>query len=253
MKNLVMQGAESFFFPGGPTGCLLIHGFTGTPREMRWMGEYLSKKGFTVLGIRLAGHATSPEDMRRTTWRDWIASVEDGVTLLHGAARKVYTIGLSMGGALSLIAAGRLPINGAVAISTPYDMPADWRLPFIKPLSILIRNVPKGQSDWQNPKAAMDHAEYPYYPSVSILQLKALLAEMRRELAGIKVPVLLVHSKLDKSIDPVNLDRIFNSLGTVDKTRLVVEKSGHVIVREPDRELVFKTTVDFIRRVNKQK
>jgi uncharacterized C2H2 Zn-finger protein len=26
-----------------------------------------------------------------------------------------------------------------------------------------------------------------------------------------------------------------------------------VIVREPDRELVFKATLDFIRRVNKQK
>jgi carboxylesterase len=253
MKNMVMQGAEPFFFPGGPTGCLLIHGFTGTPREMHWMGEYLSKKGLTILGIRLAGHATSPEDMRRSSWRDWVTSVEDGITLLRGATRKLYTIGLSMGGALSLIAATRYPIDGAVAISTPYDIPADWRLPFIKPLSVIIRNVSKGQPDWQNPEAAVDHAEYPYYPSGSILQLKALLAEMRTGLADIKIPVLLVHSKMDKSVDPSNLDRIFSNLGTVDKNRLLVEKSGHVIVREPDRELVFKATLDFIRRVNKQK
>jgi carboxylesterase len=217
------------------------------------MGDYLSKKGFTVLGIRLAGHATSPEDMRRSSWRDWVTSVEDGITLLRGATRKVYTIGLSMGGALSLIAASRYPIDGAVAISTPYDMPPDWRLAFIKPLSIIIRNVPKGQPDWQNPEAAVDHAEYPYYPSGSILQLKALLAEMRSGLAGIKIPVLLVHSKMDKSIDPSNLDRIFSNIGTTDKTRLLVDKSGHVIVREPNREFVFKATVDFIRRVNKQK
>ncbi len=253
MKNLVMQGADPFFFPGGPTGCLLIHGFTGTPREMRWMGEYLSKKGYTVLGIRLAGHATSPEDMRHSTWRDWVASVEDGITLLKNATRKVYTIGLSMGGALSLIAASRFPIDGAVAISTPYDMPSDWRLPFIKPLSVIIRNVPKGQPDWQNPEAAADHAEYLYYPSRSILQLRALLTVMRSGLADIKIPVLLFHSKMDKSIDPSNLVRIFSDLGTNDKTKLLVEKSGHVIVREPDRELVFKTTVDFIRRVNKLK
>jgi len=217
------------------------------------MGEYLSKKGFTVLGVRLAGHATSPEDMRRSSWRDWVASIEDGITLLRGATRKLYTIGLSMGGALSLIAASRYPIDGAVAISTPYDMPQDWRLPFIKPLSIIVRNVAKGLPDWQNPEAAVDHAEYPYYPSASILQLRALLAEMRTGLAGIKIPVLLVHSKMDKSIDPSNLDRLYSSLGTADKVRLLVEKSGHVVVREPDRELVFKTTVDFIRRVNKQK
>lgn len=217
------------------------------------MGEYLAEKGFTVLGIRLSGHATSPEDMRRSHWRDWIASVEDGVTLLRDTCRHVYTIGLSMGGALSLIAASRYPVDGAVAISTPYDMPPDWRLPFIKPLSIIIRNVSKGQPDWQNPEAAKDHAEYPYYPSAAILQLKALLVEMRSGLAGIRVPIMLVHSKMDKSIDPSNLARIYASLGTNDKSRLLVEHSGHVIVREPDRELVFKATVDFIRRVNKQK
>ncbi|MBN2258448.1 MAG: alpha/beta fold hydrolase, partial [Anaerolineaceae bacterium] len=185
MKNLVMHGAEPFFFPGGSTGCLLIHGFTGTPKEMRWMGEYLSKKGFTILAIRLAGHATDPEDMRRSRWRDWLASVEDGVTLLRSTCRKVYTAGLSMGGVLSLIAASHYPINGAVAISTPYDMPHDWRLPFIKPLSMIIRNIAKGEADWQNSEAAKDHAEYPYYPSAAILQLQALLVDMRAGLKGI--------------------------------------------------------------------
>jgi carboxylesterase len=253
MENLVMQGAEPFFFPGGRTGCLLIHGFTGTPREMLWMGEYLSKKGFTVLGIRLAGHATNPEDMRRSRWHDWIASVEDGITLLHGACDKVYTVGLSMGGALSLIAARRYKVNGAIAISTPYDLPHDWRMPFIKPLSLIIRNVGKGQPDWQNPEAARDHAEYPYYPSASILELKGLLAEMRAGLDDIKLPVMLVHSKMDRSIAIENLGRIYQTLGTDDKSKLTVEHSGHVIVREPDRELVFRATVDFIRRVNKQK
>jgi len=179
--------------------------------------------------------------------------VEDGVTLLRGACKKVYTIGLSMGGALSLIAASRYQINGAVAISTPYNMPPDWRLPLLKPLSFVIRNVGKGQPDWQDPEAAMDHAEYPYYPSAAILQLKDLLAEMRSGLAGIKVPVLLVHSKIDRGVAFENMDRIYQALGTSDKTRFPVEHSGHVVVREPDRELVFRTTEDFIRRVNKQK
>jgi hypothetical protein len=50
---------EPFYFPGNEIGCLLIHGFTGTPKEMRWMGEYLARQGYSVLGVRLAGHATS--------------------------------------------------------------------------------------------------------------------------------------------------------------------------------------------------
>ncbi len=53
----IISGAEPFFFPAGQTGCLLVHGLTGTPKEMYWMGEYLSAHGITVLGVRLAGHA----------------------------------------------------------------------------------------------------------------------------------------------------------------------------------------------------
>src|SRR3974377_2317290 len=77
--------AEPFFFPGGPTGCLLVHGFTGAPKEMRWLGEYLAGQGHTVLGVRLAAHATRPEDMHRASWQDWVASVEDGWNLLCSA------------------------------------------------------------------------------------------------------------------------------------------------------------------------
>ena len=67
MKQIIPT-AEPFFLPGQPgkPGCLLIHGFTGAPKEMRWMGEYLSREaGFPCLGVRLAGHATQPADMIR--------------------------------------------------------------------------------------------------------------------------------------------------------------------------------------------
>jgi esterase/lipase len=42
-----------FTFEGGPVGCLLVHGFSGSPPEMRPMGEFLAGKGLTVLGVRL--------------------------------------------------------------------------------------------------------------------------------------------------------------------------------------------------------
>ena len=73
--TLLIPTAEPFLFPRGPVGVLLIHGFTGTPKEMRWMGEYLANQGFTTLGIRLVGHATDPQDMLRVRWRDWASDV----------------------------------------------------------------------------------------------------------------------------------------------------------------------------------
>ena len=45
---MVLDGAEPFYFAGGSTGVLLLHGLTGSPAEMRLLGEALSKEGFTI-------------------------------------------------------------------------------------------------------------------------------------------------------------------------------------------------------------
>ncbi len=98
----IIPTAEPFHFAGkganAKIGCLVTHGFTGAPKEMRWLGEYLNRQGYTVCGIRLNGHATKPEDMVRSHWQDWLLSVEDGYDLLHSCTEKVFLLGLSMGG-----------------------------------------------------------------------------------------------------------------------------------------------------------
>jgi carboxylesterase len=100
----------------------MVHGFTGSPKEMRMMGEALHQRGLTVLGVRLTGHATRPEDMARTHWEDWLASVEDGIDLLSGSCDHLYYAGLSLGSVLSLIAAARIPPTGVIAMSTPFEV-----------------------------------------------------------------------------------------------------------------------------------
>lgn len=102
MKKITIATAEPFFFPGGKTGCVLVHGFTGTPKEMRLMGDYLIKNEVTVIGIRLAGHATQMSDMVRTRWKDWLTSVEDGINLISDCCENIFVAGLSMGGILAL-------------------------------------------------------------------------------------------------------------------------------------------------------
>jgi carboxylesterase len=247
--NLILPGGEPFFYPGGPIGALLIHGFTGAPAEMRWMGEDLARRGFSVLGVRLAGHATRPEDMARQRWTDWLASVEDGLALLCGVTQRQFVVGLSMGGALALLAAARLPVTGAVAISVPFKLPDDWRLPFIRPLSRLMPRLEKGPADWKNPEAAVDHVDYPYNPTPSIAELRDLLAEMRLALPSIRVPVMLAHSTLDASVDPVNQGRILRLLGSPYKLGIMYERSNHVITREPDRFELFETAAHFMQGV----
>src|SRR5215210_2772252 len=83
-----------------PVACLLIHGFSGSPPEMRWLGGYLAGRGVRVEGVRLAGHGTEPEDLTYLTWRDWLQSAAEGLARLAQEGRKIVVIGFSMGGLL---------------------------------------------------------------------------------------------------------------------------------------------------------
>ena len=100
-----------------------------------------------------------------------------------------------------------------------------------------------------NPVAALDHVDYPNYPTRSIMELRALLAEMRLNLKNVKLPVLLIHSRQDHSVLPDNMLSIYNALGTERKSMAWVEDSNHVITREPERLRVFQAAEDFIQQV----
>ena len=251
--------AEPFFFPGqgenAHIGCLVTHGFTGAPKEMRWLGEYLNHQGYTVCGMRLAGHATRPADMIRSRWRDWLLTVEDGYNLLHSCTDQVFLLGLSMGGVLSLTGAAQFDIRGVVAMSTPYDLPATslplWVFQF---LSWFKPYMPKGKepgNGWFDQAAYLQHVSYPMNPVRSAMELKLLIEEMHAALLKVSVPVLLIHSRDDDYVIKDSMQQIYNLLGTSDKQMLWVEGGGHVITEEPTREAVFKAAADFVQRVSR--
>ncbi len=248
-ETQTMQSAEPFFIPGGKNGCLLIHGFTGTPKEMRMLGDSLARSGYTVLAPRLFGHATKPDDMRRARWQDWLASVEDGVNLLKGCTEKQFIMGLSMGGVLTLIAAARYELAGAVAFSTPSSLPNDPRSFLLPLIGWLDLRIGKGKPDWRNQDAAADHVDYPYYSTRSILELNKLITVMHDEIKNIEIPVLLVQSRKDATIPCDSMDFLFQRIPSHDKSKFWVEDSGHVIIREPERESIFSEVKSFLHRI----
>ena len=257
----IIQTAEPFLLPGTRTGVLLIHGFTGAPKEMRQMGEYLNAQGYTCLGIRLAGHATNPEDMIASRWTDWTASVEDGFHLLRGMTDRIFLAGLSMGGVLSLLMSTRLDVAGVIAMSTPYSLPNDPRdypVSVIKLYSRFIKFMPKTKdppgSSWFDKEAYKEQVSYPQNPVRSIAELKLLLGEMRLALPLVKKPVLLVHSKDDTYVLPENAEKIYAGLvNAPDKTKVYITGSSHVVTRDAARNEVFLLVRDFIRRIEDSK
>ncbi len=252
MPSLIARG-EPFFFPGGPAGCLLVHGFSGSPDEMRWMGEYLAEHGFSVLGVRLFGHATNPADMNRARWRDWLASVEDGFHLLADQCSQVVAVGFSLGGALSLLASRHLPLAGVVVMATPLHVPdarvrrLRWAIPMVSKFMPFFEKASEGSV----PQAGEhnSHLHYPVYPVRAAAELHDVLTEMRRRLPSVQTPVLLMYSRADRAAPPAAAEKIHAQLGSRDKQLLWIEEGGHTIPRDAGRQAAFVAAEQFARRV----
>src|SRR5437667_9429489 len=102
--------AEGFALAGSrPLGCLLIHGFTATPDEMRPLGEALAARGFPVRAVRLAGHGTEVADLAGTRWTDWFASGAEGADRRHRDVPALAVPGMSLGALLALHLAATPP------------------------------------------------------------------------------------------------------------------------------------------------
>jgi len=252
MKKMTIPTAEPFFFPGGKTGCVLVHGFTGTPKEMRLMGDYLNKNKITTIGVRLAGHATQISDMIRTQWRDWFISVEDGINLLSDFCDNIFIAGLSMGGILALMAASRYDINGAIAMSTPYKISNDWRTKFAKQLSVFTPFIKKEQSDTVDQKTSKNHMDYSMYPTRSIAELYDLIETLHISIDQIYVPVLLINSIKDKTAPPSHAEKYRLKIPSNYFEALTLENSGHVITEDIEREIVFNAALNFIQKHSKK-
>ncbi|MFP3854415.1 MAG: alpha/beta hydrolase [Anaerolineales bacterium] len=252
MNQVIEPLAEPFLHPGDEIGCLLIHGFTGSPSEMRLLGQHLADRGRTVVGPRLYGHGTQEQDIERAKFRDWLASAEDGYHMLKPNCHRLFLIGLSMGAVLALTLASRLELDGVVALSTPYKLPEDPRLRLLRPLSLFWKRVRKGESDWQDPSMENMHFAYRHYPVHGVAELKDLLAMMRQSLNRINAPALLMQSKKDGSygVTAEAMPAIAGSLAGGEVETVWLEQSGHVITLDIERDLVFAEVSSFIERIS---
>jgi carboxylesterase len=248
--SLIMRGAEPFFIQRGPIGALLIHGFTGTPKEMRPLGDALAAAGLTVLGVRLPQHGTASQDMAHAHWRDWYAAVLDGWHLLRGQCETVFVMGLSMGGALALLLSAEQPVAGVVTLSTPgllFHDQMPWLTRFASLVSLFRPHIVKGPSHTTDPDMRARRVAYDVFPVRGLPHFRAVLRQAHAALPRLTAPALLVHSRGDYTIPPENMPHIFGRLGGADKAMFWLERSDHVITEEVEREQLFARVLEFVR------
>ncbi len=241
LNGIKSELAKEFYYKGNNTGILLIHGFTGTPSEMRFLGEYLRDKGYTVRGILLKGHGTTPEDMKKCSYRDWMRGAAEGYKSLKQECDEVFAVGLSMGGLLALYLARNYDVRGAVTLSAPIRIHGRTAAAsFVeRNFRTYILRCPE--------KKNVNIISYEKSPIISVHNLFRLIRYVKENLVSIKKPVLIMQSYGDRTVSPLSANIIYNSIGSEDKSIIYLHKSGHVITCDNEKEQVFEEIYSFIK------
>ncbi|GAB2928363.1 alpha/beta hydrolase [Streptomyces mayteni] len=244
----LLPGAEPFTHDGSSTGVLLCHGFTGTPHSLRPWAEHLADRGLTVSLPLLPGHGTRWQDMQRTGWEDWYATVDRELRELRGRCAAVFVCGLSMGGALALRLAARHGSDVAgVAVVNPgvtFPSPAGFLLPVLRHLVSSTKGIVSDIA-----KDGVAESGYDRVPLHAAHSLRRLQALVRAELPRVTQPLLLMRSAEDHVLAPGDVDLVRSRVSSTDVTELLLPSSFHVATLDHDAERIFQETDAFITRL----
>ncbi|HEV2681854.1 MAG TPA: alpha/beta fold hydrolase [Rhodanobacter sp.] len=265
-----------FFFEGGRSGVLLIHGLTGTPMEMRLLGKGLNRAGFTVHGMQLAGHCGDVEDLLATGWRDWYASVEKAADEMLGKVDHLFVGGLSMGALLALKLAADRPEQvagvGVYGATFRYD---GWSIPFMaRHMARLLFLLPlakklgvgRNRSFMEQPPYGIRDerlraqistamlsgdsaaAGLPGNPWYSLAELYGLAAEVRSQLPQVTAPCLVAHASEDDIASLKNAELVMREVSAPAEL-LLLKDSYHMITIDRERRTLIDRSAAFFDNI----
>lgn len=231
--------------PGGrDAAVLLFHGLTGTPLEMRALGEALAADGYTVHIPLLPGRGTRVDDMDGLCWEDWMRAALRAYDALAREHRTVVVGGLSAGGTMALDLALRRDPAALLLYATvlriahrgAYLAPYVWRI---------VRRWKSPPTDMVEPSE--DLRCYDPAPVRAMAELIHGIDRVRRRLGEIAAPALVAHAVADKLVPLSSARELTANLGGPVST-LILDGCGHALTADARRREVAEASRAFLRR-----
>lgn len=233
-----------FYFEAGKRAVLLLHGFTGSSADVRMLGRFLEKKGYTSHAPHYKGHGVPPEELIKSAPHEWWADVVAGYNKLKEAGYdEIAVVGLSLGGVFSLKVGLNMPVKGIVTMCAPMtmrttDIMFEGVLKYAKFYKI---QQGKNEQDIEKEVAAIREQGMPSLP-----QLQQLIKEVRSSLDMLYAPLFVVQSRHDEVIDPNSAYTIYEQSESLQKQIKWFEHSKHVITLDKERDELHEDIYAFL-------
>ena len=240
------NGNRAFWQAGtNGIGVLLLHGFTGSPVEMCLLGESLANEGYTVYAPLLPGHGTSPEDLAERTQDEFLEAVEEAYLKLQETCLVIHVVGQSMGGLLALSLATQGKGRKIVALAAPV-----WLVQRIGEWAGILHHF-KAYTERRKKRFRIGKKEitngYSRMPLKSLAEVLKLRDQVLEELGKITQPLLLIYSNSEHTVKPESADKIAELATSASVEIIRLEKSGHIITLDNEREPVFEHIIRFLK------
>ena len=240
METATRANEPYLLLPEGANGIgvVLTHGFLASPAEQREFGELLAAAGFSVIGVRLEGHGTSPWDLRDRSWEDWYESVRRSYRILSAYVDRICLVGFATGGSLALRLAAEQPdkLIGVASISAPIKFRNRNLIfvPLLHGVNTIARWVPslEGVMPFRLNDSEQPDINYRNIPIRGLHELRQTVNALTTALPMVRVPALVVQGTEDPIVDPKSADDIMKNLGSTSKTLHMVESRRHGILNE---------------------
>lgn len=244
IKNPDLDGS-TFSLKGTNGICvILVHGFTATTVEVRPIAEYLNHEGYYVKAPLLPGHGTSPEDLNRQTWENWVDTVVDLYRQCKIEHEKIFIGGESMGGVITCYLAAMFPEIKGIMLYAPAIKVEN--IEYSKYIRFFKKVIPKNNIKEVQEKDVFPWQGYKVNPTRAAYQLYLLQKNTRKILGKINQPAIIFQGKSDKTISSEGPKLIYNSIQSTNKEFVLLENSEHCVLLDEDFKFLARKTHDFI-------
>jgi len=222
---------QSFTLGEGAKGILLLHGFPGTPSELRPLGEALAARGWRVHAPLLPGFGADIARLGETRWQAWVGAAREAWLRTQAEAERSVLLGFSMGGAVALHVAADAPPDLLVLVA-PFWRVADPRarfLPLLKHVKPRLKPFEKTdfgaagvRARFQSLAPDLDLSDLAVQrrlrhevtlPTAAVDELRKLGAGAFRTAARVRAPSLILQGYEDPTVPPRETRHLLGRLG----------------------------------------
>ncbi|HME87181.1 MAG TPA: alpha/beta fold hydrolase [Candidatus Nanoarchaeia archaeon] len=238
----VRDANDGFVIGTGDIAVVLTHGLGASPYEVKYLAQYLADRNITVYAVRLQGHGTSVEDLKRTSADDWYKSYHEAILSVKPLKEKVFVAGMSLGGVMALKAAEDEQVDGVIALSPALEL-ADSRSNYAWLYKYFV--------PYSNRNISQQHMRYYYnkFPVASVAQAVSFSNDVKESLAAIDEPIFIMEYRIDERVNPESSQIIYDSVSSSDKELNWIDGKGHVMIlpeNDPNAEHYFEQIYQFI-------